>query len=61
MKNSRFADDVVLMAKKLKDALEMLKELMEESQEVGLQINIKKTKILTKEKSELIKVEGGGQ
>ena len=43
-------NDVVLMEEKLKDALEMLKELMQESEE---------TKSLSKKKSEPIKVEEG--
>ena len=43
----RFADDIVLMAVDLYEAEDMLQELNEEANKVGLKMNLSKTKIMT--------------
>ena len=45
--NLRFADDVTLIAKNAEELQEMLKQLVQKSDEYGLQINYGKTCILT--------------
>lgn len=43
----RFADDIVLMAASIEEIETMLLELNEESQKIGLRMNMSKTKIMT--------------
>ena len=45
--NLRFADDIVLLADNLKDIKDMLQELQNACADVGLQMNISKTKYMT--------------
>ena len=45
--NVRYADDLILFAKNMGEAVEMMKVLCEELAGVGLEVNSKKTKILT--------------
>ncbi|XP_050515171.1 uncharacterized protein LOC126890342 [Diabrotica virgifera virgifera] len=47
LKNFRFADDIVIIADDINEANEMLTELAKAAEEVGLQINKDKTKIMT--------------
>ena len=43
----RFADDIVIMAKSLEDLGTMLRDLSSASQQVGLKMNMDKTKIMS--------------
>ena len=43
--NFRYADDTTLMAKSQEDLKSLLMKLKEESEKVGLKLNIQKTKI----------------
>ena len=45
--NLRYADDTTLMAKSEEDLKSLLMKVKEESEKVGLKLNIKKTKIMT--------------
>lgn len=47
LNNLRFADDIVLISDDIKEIESMLQELNEESQRVGLKMNISKTKIMS--------------
>ena len=47
MNNLRYADDTTLMAKIGEDLKSLLMKLKEESEKVGLNLNIQKTKIMT--------------
>ena len=44
--NLRYADDITLMAKSEKDLKSLLMKVKEESEKVGLKLNIQKTKIM---------------
>ena len=44
--NLRYADDTTLMAESEEELKILLKKLKEESEKIGLKLNIKKTKIL---------------
>ena len=44
--NLRYADDTTLMAESEEELKSLLKKLKEESEEVGLKLNIQKTKIM---------------
>ena len=44
--NSRYADDTTLMAKSEEELKSLLNKLKEESEKVGLKLNIQKTKIM---------------
>ena len=44
--NLRYADDTTLMAESEEELKSLLMKVKEESEEVGLQLNIKKTKIM---------------
>ena len=45
--NLRYADDTILMAESEKELKSLLKKVKEESEKVGLKLNIQKTKIMT--------------
>ena len=45
--NLRYADDTTLMAESEEDLKSLLMKLKEESEKVGLKLNIQKTKIMT--------------
>ena len=45
--NLRYADDTTLMAESEEDLKSLLMKVKEESEKVGLQLNIQKTKIMT--------------
>ena len=44
--NLRYADDIPLMAKSKKELKSLLMKVKEESEKVGLKLNIQKTKIM---------------
>ena len=44
--NLRFADDTILMAESEEDLKSLLMKVKEESEKIGLKINIQKTKIM---------------
>ena len=44
--NLRYADDTTLMAKSTEELKSLLRNVKEESKEVGLKLNIKKAKIM---------------
>ena len=44
--NLRYADDTTLMAESLEEIKSLLKKVKEESEKVGLKLNIQKTKIM---------------
>ena len=46
MNNLRFADDITLMAQSEEELKSILMEVKEESEKVGLKLNIQKTKIM---------------
>ena len=46
MNNFRYADDTTLMAESEEELKSLLIKMKEESEEVGLKLNIQKTKIL---------------
>ena len=45
--NLRYADDITLMAKSEEELKSLLMKVKEESEKVGLKLNIQKTKIMT--------------
>ena len=47
IKNLRYADDTTLMAESEKELKRLLMKVKEESEKVGLKLNIQKTKIMT--------------
>ena len=46
MNNLRYADDTILMAESEEELKSLLMEVKEESEKVGLKLNIQKTKIM---------------
>ena len=46
MKNLRYADDTTLLAESEKELKSLLMKMKEESEKVGLKLNIQKTKIM---------------
>ena len=44
--NLRYADDITLMAESKEELKSLLKKMKEESEKVGLKVNIQKTKII---------------
>ena len=46
IKNLRYADDTTLMAESEEELKSLLMEVKEESEKVGLKLNIQKTKIM---------------
>ena len=47
IKNRRYADDTTFMAKSEEELKSLLMKVKEESEKVGLKLNIQKTKIMT--------------
>ena len=47
MTNVRYADDLMLFAKSLDEAVDMVNLLQEELRKAGLEMNAKKTKVMT--------------
>ena len=47
IKNLRYADDTTLMAESEEEVKSLLMEVKEESEKVGLKLNMQKTKIMT--------------
>ena len=47
IKNLRYADDTILMAESAEELKSLLRTVKEESEKVGLKLNIQKTKIMT--------------
>ena len=45
--NLRYADDTILMAENKEELKSLLMKVKEESEKVGLKLNIQKTKIIT--------------
>ena len=45
--NLRYADDITLMAESEEELKSLLMKVKEESEQVGVKLNIKKTKIMT--------------
>ena len=45
--NLRYADDTILMAESEEELKSLLRKVKEESEKVGLKLNIQKTKIMT--------------
>ena len=46
IKNFRYADDIILMAESEEELKSLLMKVKEESEKVGLKLNIQKTKIM---------------
>ena len=47
IKNFRYADDIILMAESEEELKSLLMKVKEESEKVGLKLNIQKTKIIS--------------
>ena len=47
MRNFRYADDTTLMAESKEELKSLLMKVKEESEKIGLKLNIQKTKIMT--------------
>ena len=56
--NLRYADDTTLMAESEKELNRLLMKLKEESEKVGLKLNIQKTKIMASGSITLWKIDG---
>ena len=56
--NLRYADDITLMAKSEEELKSLLKKVKEESEKVGLKLNILKTKIMTSSSITSWKIDG---
>lgn len=54
--NLRYADDTTLMAESEKDLKKLILKLKEESEKVGLHLNIKKTKIMTNAENKEVRI-----
>ena len=46
----KFADDVILMAKRFEELSEMVTELIEKGKVAGLEVNLQKTKLITNDR-----------
>ena len=57
--NTRFADDIMIFAKSLSELVEMLELLVKALLDVGLELNLQKTKILTTFPNDEIVAHGG--
>ena len=57
--NLRYADDTTLMAESEKELKSLLMKVKEESEKVGLKLNIKKTKIMASGPITLWQIDGG--
>ena len=58
--NLRYADDTTLMAERAEELKSLLMEVKEESEKVGLKLNIQKTKIMTSGPTTSWKIDGEG-
>ena len=58
MKNLRYADDTTLMAESEKELRSLLMKMKEESEKVGLKLNIQKTKIMASGPITLWQIDG---
>ena len=56
--NLRYADDTTLMAESEEELKSLLKKVKEESEEVGLKLNIQKTKIMASSPITLWQIDG---
>ena len=57
--NLRYADDTSLMAESEEEAKSLLRKVKEESEKVGLKLNIQKTKIMASGPITLWEIDGG--
>ena len=57
--NLRYADDTTLMAESEEDPKSLLMKVKEESEKVGLKLNIQKTKIMASDPITSWKIDGG--
>ena len=57
--NLRYADDTTIMAESEEELKSLLKKMKEESEKVGLKLNIKKTKIVASSPIASWQMEGG--
>lgn len=57
----QFADDVILVSKSMGEVKEMIEELNKAEKEAGLEVNVEKTKILTKNDIQQEEVRIGGK
>ena len=57
--NLRYADDTTLMAESEEELKSLLMKVKEESEKVGLKLNIQKTKIMASGPITLRKIDGG--
>ena len=58
IKNLRYADDTILMAESAEELKSLLRKVKEESEKVGLKLNIQKTKIMASGPITSWKIEG---
>ena len=56
--NFRYADDITLMAESEEELKSLLMKVKEESEKVGLKLNIQKTKIMASSPSSLWQIDG---
>ena len=56
--NFRYADDTILMVESEEELKSLLMKVKEESEEVGLKLNIQKTKIMTSDPITLWQIDG---
>ena len=57
--NLRYADDTTVMAESEEEAKSLLRKVKEESEKVGLKLNIQKTKIMASGPITLWEIDGG--
>ena len=57
--NFRYADDTILMAESEEELKSLLMKVKEESEKVGLTLNIQKTKIMTSDPIPSWQIDGG--
>ena len=57
--NLRYADDTTVMAESEEEAKSLLRKVKEESEKVGLKLNIQKTKIIASGPITLWEIDGG--
>ena len=58
IKNLRYADDTTLMAENEDDLKSLLMKVKDESEEIGLKLNIQKPKIMTSDTITILQIEG---
>ena len=56
--NLRYADDTILMAESKEELKSLLMKVKEESEKVGLKLNIQKTKIMASGPITLLQIDG---